>query len=384
MMARLERGYWPFDTPPGLKNIKDPVHGKLLSPDEPKASIVKEALEGFAFNRFPEQVDVQHFLEQRGFYHRKKKDVVHLEQVKRLLTRVLYAGYVEYEPWKVGRRKGHHQGLIDLTTFEKIQDKLNGTMKAAARKDIHLDFPARGFVTCSECRKPITAAWTTKNNGTYRKPYYRCKTRGCPMQGKSIPKEQLENHLGLVLKRMRAHEEILNLTKAIALEEWGNRISNTKLLEERQRQDVIKLEEEMSLYLERITKTTNEVVIDAYEKKIEELTNKKLALEDRIGKPIEYSGIKFETALDRVFGFVKNPYSIWENGIFEDKRLVLKMVFTKHLVYNKNSGFETATFSLPITLFQQSGNSSSRLVEVTGFAPVSSDARCARLQVQCR
>src|SRR3989344_3217874 len=32
--ARLERGYWPFYQPPGYKFIKDPIHGKLLSPKE--------------------------------------------------------------------------------------------------------------------------------------------------------------------------------------------------------------------------------------------------------------------------------------------------------------------------------------------------------------
>ena len=37
------------------------------------------------------------------------------------------------------------------------------------------------------------------------------------------------------------------------------------------------------------------------------------------------------------------------------------MVFSQHLIYNKNSGFETAALSLPITLFQHSGEPNSRL-----------------------
>lgn len=29
-LARLELGYWAFPAPPGLKMVKDPVHGKVL------------------------------------------------------------------------------------------------------------------------------------------------------------------------------------------------------------------------------------------------------------------------------------------------------------------------------------------------------------------
>src|SRR5262249_41038735 len=48
MKARLEAGYWPFYQPPGYVYAKVPGHGKLLVPKEPEASVIREALEGFA------------------------------------------------------------------------------------------------------------------------------------------------------------------------------------------------------------------------------------------------------------------------------------------------------------------------------------------------
>ena len=132
--ARLERGYWCFDAPPGLKYIKDPIHGKLLAHDEPKASVVREALNGFAFDRFPDQVDVQKFLQSKNFFHRKKPKKVYLEQVKRVLTQILYTGHIEYKPRKITRRDGHFQGIVSLDVYNRIQDKLNGTAKTKARK----------------------------------------------------------------------------------------------------------------------------------------------------------------------------------------------------------------------------------------------------------
>lgn len=370
--ARLERGYWVFDAPPGLKYIKDPIHGKLLAADEPKASIVREALNGFAFDRFPNQVDVQKFLESKGFYHRKKHKKVHLEQVKRILTQILYTGYIEYKPRKITRRDGHFQGIISLDIYERIQDKLNGTAKAAARKDLHLDFPARGFVICPEHNKPFTASWSTKPRKGYKKAFYRCNQ--CRGVGTNIPKEKLEGELGKILKKARPHKEVLELTKEVALDIWSERTVGSRQAEVETQKEIANVSAEMERFVERIAKTDSEVVASAYEKKIEELTNRKLLLEEQKDKPNLYSGVDFETALNEVFGYIKNPYEIWTNGIFEDKRLVLRMVLSQHLVYNRKSGFETATFSLPIRLFGTSLDDKSRLVEMRGIAPLSSDA----------
>ncbi len=380
MKARLERGYWTFDVPPGLKYINDPVHGKILVADEPKASIIRKALEGFADNTFPNRVDVQAFLESRGFLHRERHKYVGLEQVNRILKRVLYSPCIEYPHWGISRRKGHHQALISLETFEKIQEKLKGTAKGLARKDLNLDFPARGFVVCSGCSKPLTSSWTTKHKGRegYRKAYYRCHRAGCPERNRGIPKEALEGNLGGILGQVGATEEVLALTKEVALDAWNERHAYSKESDGQRLIEIAKLESEINIYLERITKTNTEAVIGAYEKKITELTNKKLLLEEKSSGDNQDTGINFETALETVFEYIKNPYAIWTNGIFEDKRLVLRMIFTGPLTYNRKTGFETTGFSLPTMLFRHSGASDFGLVEMAGFAPASGACGTAR------
>ena len=122
-MARLENGYWAFYPPTGYKGVKDPLHGKLLHPVSPEAEIITESLEGYANGRFQDQVDVQKFMESKDFCNGKR---VYLEQVKRVLQRVIYAGYIEYPEWEVSRRKGYHKALISLETHEKIMNKLDG------------------------------------------------------------------------------------------------------------------------------------------------------------------------------------------------------------------------------------------------------------------
>src|SRR5207253_3547939 len=73
MQARLEAGYWPFYPPPGYAYAKIPGHGKLIVPVEPTAGIIREALEGFASGRFATMADVQRFLQDKGFEHRRER-----------------------------------------------------------------------------------------------------------------------------------------------------------------------------------------------------------------------------------------------------------------------------------------------------------------------
>ena len=52
---------------------------------------------------------------------------------------------------------------------ESIQDRLvqkGGVVQD--RRDMASDFPLRGFVLCSECRKPYTAAWSRGRKGKDR------------------------------------------------------------------------------------------------------------------------------------------------------------------------------------------------------------------------
>ena len=109
MKARLERGYWAFCPPPGLINKKDALHGRILIPDEPIASILKTAIESYRDRLLITQLDIVDFL--KNEYAKKginKKASLH--GVQEILNELLYAGYLEYPKWGVTRRKAAHEG----------------------------------------------------------------------------------------------------------------------------------------------------------------------------------------------------------------------------------------------------------------------------------
>ena len=65
MRARVQNGYWVFQAPVGYRYERTSGHGKLLVRDEPNASAIQEALEGYASGRFETQVEVKRFLERQ-------------------------------------------------------------------------------------------------------------------------------------------------------------------------------------------------------------------------------------------------------------------------------------------------------------------------------
>jgi site-specific DNA recombinase len=346
--ARLERGYWPFHPPPGLKTQKHSLHGKLLAPIEPDATILREALNGFASDRFKTQVDVQHFLANSRFC---QKDTIHLNTVKRLLQCLLYTGYVEYVPWGITRRQGHHEALITLETHDKIQQKLAGSTTSYYRRDIREDFPLRGLIQCSHCTESFTASWSKGRQKHY--PYYHCATQGCAFYAKAIRREDLETSFMNVLKRVTPRGEAVALVQAVCLDVWQKRTSSVERNRSMLEKEVHDIDRRVALLLKRLVSTENELALKAYENEVSALTNRKLLLEEKLRSGTT-EGRDFGTALKTVLEFLNDPYVTWRNGSLDRRRLVYKLVFSSRLEYDRNEGFGTADISDILRLFERS------------------------------
>lgn len=104
-----------------------------------------------------------------------------------------------YEPWNISLRKGQHEPLISLETFQKIQERFHSSAQIPARKNINDDYPLWGFVTCT-CGTPLTACWSQGKIKKY--PYYLCHNRDCSHNRKSIPRQKVEGEFEALLKRL--------------------------------------------------------------------------------------------------------------------------------------------------------------------------------------
>jgi site-specific DNA recombinase len=364
MRARMMGGYWVFNPPYGYTYDKVGKHGKLLVRDEPCASVIAEALKGFATGRFETQGEVKRFLEASPNFPKDKRGTVHLQKVKELLIRVLYTGYLNKPEWDIHLIQGHHEPLISFGIYQKIQERLNGQAKAPVRKDINEDFPLRGFVACASCGKPMTSCWSRGTGGRYA--YYLCHGKNgdgtrCSQYGKSVRKEKLEGDFEKLLGEMKPSKELFFLAADIFTDLWNIKRETAKLEADKIRLDIIQIERKTEQFFDRIVETDSPTLITAYEKKIRQLEEEKIKLAENIakcGRPLQSFDETFRTA----FTFLLNPQKLWASDKLEHRRVVLKLVFSEQLQYCKNEGYRTPQKSLPFSLLAGNGTDQYEMV----------------------
>jgi site-specific DNA recombinase len=376
MRARLEQGYWVFSPPLGYTYQKVSGHGKLLVRQEPLASVLTQALEGFASGRFGLQVEVQRFLEEHPAYPKKdNKGRVHHSRVRELLTCPLYAGYVDNKEWKVSLRKGQHEGLINLETFEKIQKRLNGSANAPARKDISLDFPLRGFILCEECGRALTSCWSKGKNRSF--PYYLCYNKDCGIRGKSIPRDEVEGTFEAFLASLRPTRELFELANAMFRDAWNQQARHTASVIQSARQKILAVEKQIGQLVDRIIETSVPAVITRYEERIEQLEKEKLLMEESLQRNEPPPG-KFEELFEHAMLFLANPHKLWCSGQLEHKRIVLKLAFEDRMIYSRKSGLRTPETTLPFRVLGGFIHRNGEMVEATGIEPATSCVQSRR------
>jgi len=244
-------------------------NSKILVRDEPLASIVQEALEGFASGRFQTQGEVKRFLETHPEYPRDRNDDVRFQRVTELLTRPVYAGYVEAPAWGVSLRQGQHESLISFETYTKIQERLNGKARAPARKDLNADFPLRGAVACGCCATPLTACWSKGRTARYA--YYLCPKHGCANYRNSIARETIEGEFEELLRTLQPTEKLGRLARAMFEDLWNHRLASAERHGRALRAELAKIDRQVEQFLDRIADANVPSVISAYETRIRKL-----------------------------------------------------------------------------------------------------------------
>lgn len=347
MRARLMSGYNVFPAPVGYEYKLHKGRGKVLRREEPEASVVCEALEGYASGRFETQADVVRFLQEHPLFPKDRTGLVRQERVRTMLKNCVYAGYVEAPSWGVSRRPGHHEPLISHDTFARIQERIEGIGRAPHRKNLNADFPLRGFVECADCGTPLTACWSTGRNG--RHAYYLCPKRGCDVYGKSVKRDLIEGQFAELLHSVRPSQTLFDIACGMFRELWDHKLAQATLQAKVLKAELAKIDGQVSQFVERILDTNVSSVIVAYEERIRRLEDQKLDIQDRLAVKSGPAST-FDDALRTALEFLANPWNLWSSNRLEDRRAALKLTFTDRLRYKCKEGFRTASLSLPFNI----------------------------------
>jgi len=360
-IARLEQGYAVFNhLPIGFKYVKVKGGNSEAVRDEPLASIVQEALEGYATGRFASQVEVKRFLEAQPAFPKHLPDgTIRQQKVVDMLNQIMYAGYIAVPKWGVSIRDAKHEGLISKAAFEAIQQRLKGGVYAPARKDIREDFPLRGAVACACCEKPLRSGWS---KGKCKKhPYYLCHTKSCDMYGKSIRRADIEGDFEKLLKTLQPTEGLFKVATAMFRDYWNTKVEQTIAHAKIIKADILGVEKQIDQLVDRTLEATNARVIAAYEKRIDECERKKLVLAENASKAHQPQP-DFDGMLEHPLKFLANPHGIWASGKFILRRMVLKLAFTEPLLYCRETGYRTPKTSIPFKVLGSFNGQKSEMV----------------------
>jgi site-specific DNA recombinase len=366
MKARLESGYWPFNPPIGLVNKKDELHGKILSPVEPFASIFSEAIIKFARGVLMTLDETQKFiLKKYAKYKIIRK--LSINGTRLILSQPLYYGLIQYLPWDVSLAKAQHEGFVDENYYFKIQDIFNKKTKYGKRRDLNSDFPIRGLVNCVGCGRPLTGSWNKGRTKKYAN--YSCKTKDCMLRYKVIGKDKIEGDFTVLLKDIKPQKEAVDLTSAVLKDVWDSMRKTYLKGVEVNRTRLLKIGGDISSFGEMMLRTESADMKMYYEGEIEKLLCEKKSLSSN--QTEMFTRDDFGTATDTVIGVLKNPVKLWKKGDVLEKRMAFNMYFLENLPYDKKGGFGTASFSPVVGLLQSQNPSKNNLVETAGFEPAS-------------
>jgi len=123
--------------------------------------------------------------------------------------------------------------------------------------------------------------------------------------------------------------------------------------------------------VDKLVETNNALVAQKLEEKIETIEQNKLAIAQKceiLAKPKRGFDEMFELALM----FLSNPWNIWENGSFLDRRNLLKLAFQGRIPYTRENGFSNPEISLPFKVLGGFGSTENVMAHPTGFEPVTS------------
>ncbi|MCJ2187904.1 hypothetical protein [Novosphingobium beihaiensis] len=138
----------------------------------------------------------------------------------------------------------------------------------------------------------------------------------------------------------------MKVTIAMFRTYWDMKVARANENAQAIKAEIAETELQIGKLVNRIVETNNDSVARALENKISELERHKLLLTEKAADSARPPP-PFEENLELALRFLASPYKIWSSGVFEIRRLVLRIVFSEHLSYDRFDGYRTPKLSLP-------------------------------------
>lgn len=240
-------------------------------------------MEGYAYNRFDTIREAYDYLSKFVDIEYSKFCVV--------LINPLICGYIEYKRWNVSFRKAQHKGVINLETFNKIQEKLDSKKlpPVNVKTKIGETFPLRGYIKSVETGEKFTGGFSTNGSGK-KVPYYQSRVRRENLEEKGFKSRSYEagkvhDDLVQLLNKIEPTDGIVKLAQMVFSSVWNNRVTEENILENNLKAKIKSNTKSIEELLDKIVNVKSEIVLKTYEKKIESLEKENMVLKEKLTAP---------------------------------------------------------------------------------------------------
>lgn len=326
LYKRFRSGY-PLGLPPlGYKLSETSDKRKILIPDEPKFSLVKNCWEmlGTGTKTIGEMVEIMRNL---GLKTNFKNVPMAKSYVAKLFKNSMYCGLITSPKYPGEEVRGSYTPMITRGLFNRVQEivRSHRTNGSAIRLVHNPEFPLRGLIICHKCQKPLVSGNVHGKTKIY--PMYWCQNcRG----SRSIKANELEGQLKYQLKELQPTPDTLDSFLLIVRATYHKSLES---LETSRKNAVTRLAELNQMYNALVDgylkkKFPDDIYQDQRQKIEEQIISTKVLLDDSICEKYDLEGtMNFMKAL--LFDLAR-AYEVSDYG---QKRQLLSSIYPSGILY---------------------------------------------------
>jgi site-specific DNA recombinase len=179
--AKLKTGHLPGKAKAGYINVRLPDGQKVVQPDEPRFSLLKQAW-GLLLQATYSVAEIHHKLVDEWGYRNAKGIPMSKSKLYEVFTDEFYSGWINRVE---GRFRGKHAPMITETEFDRAQEILGTRGRPKPKKH---RYPFSGLIRCGECAGVISPDTKTHCycQDCKRKFVITKARKHCPLCNKSI------------------------------------------------------------------------------------------------------------------------------------------------------------------------------------------------------
>jgi site-specific DNA recombinase len=303
MREKAEQGIYPGRAPLGYRNNPATRNIEVL-PE--KAAVVRRVFDLYATGQYSLITLRKTVRDETGISIAR----AYLETV---LKNPFYVGDFV---WRDVRYKGTHPPIVDLSTFQGVQDVFAGRNKPKYRKH---DFPFRGLLTCAHDGCTVT---TERHKGKY--DYYRCSGGRGKCVLPYMPEAKVASMLREPLKGIQVPESIAqDIVSSITSDEVSSQHAR-RMEAESAKQRLAQLRSRIDRLYE--DKLDGKITQEFWAAKTSQYREQELALETALKQLRQPTNTDRALTVQRVFELANRAYSLYITRNVAEQSQLLKMV----------------------------------------------------------